>query len=63
MTKQECIQRAEESRQRGIDQCAAWILAGTPEKYEQAMKQFRRYMDAAQIRKLTERREFLTNNP
>ena len=59
MTKQECLQRAEESRQRAIDNCTGWILAGTPEKYEQAMAAFRLYMDAAQIRKLTERRAFL----
>lgn len=63
MTKQECLQRADESRQRGIDNCTGWILAGTPEKYEQAMALFRRYMDASQIRTLTERREFLKNNP
>lgn len=63
MTKQECLQRAEESRHRAIDQCKAWILADTPEKYEQAMMQYRRYMNAAQIRKLSDRREFLTNNP
>ena len=59
MTKQECLQRAEESRQRAIDNCVGWILAGTSEKYEQALADFRKYMDASRIRKLTDRRAFL----
>lgn len=59
MTKIECIKAAERIRQHAIDQRQARILAGQTHKDEEDMALFAKYMRAAQIRKLTERREFL----